>query len=270
LLALCFSSNDPISSNIHNRIGFRSVFPNPSTIRLAGSRKSCATVEEMVTSCLSGDTCYIFPVSSAARVRGLPSEEFCQHGFVVGKASETGFDNEMYKLLTAAALSIMLNRSLMIGQTRHIGYLSVLSILLNSHISHYGKYPFGEYISYSNVSFTLKEVKHLWRQNDCETKYGRVLVARLDDFQKLEETSVLCSNWMEWKQPVIWFDGALDAVAVQFFLKNIHPEMRKAASNLFGEPENLHTRPNVFGEIMKMLISPSENVEEAVNWVLGV
>ncbi|KAK6912941.1 hypothetical protein RJ641_022542 [Dillenia turbinata] len=271
LLTLCFSSDDPISSNIHNRIGFRSAFPKPSTTRLSGSRKSCATVEEMgqiFEGGFSKESLRVrnlikdhFDLNGAARVRGLPPEEFCRHSFVVGKASEAGFGNEMYKLLTAAALSIMLNRSLIIGQTRHIGEPTIIPAG--------GKYPFGEYISYSNVSFTLKEVKLLWRQNDCETKYGRVLVARVDNFQKPEETNVLCGNWMEWEQPVIWFDGAMDAVAVQFFLKNIHPEIRKAASNLFGEPENLHARPNVFGEIMRILISPSENVEEAVNWVLG-
>lgn len=58
-------------------------------------------------------------------------------------------------------------------------------------------------------------------------------------------------------------------MAAQFFLKNIHPEMRNAASNLFGKPKVLHSRPNVFGELMRVLISPSEDVEQAVNWVLG-
>lgn len=45
--------------------------------------------------------------------------------------------------------------------------------------------------------------------------------------------------------------------------------MRKTASNLFGVPENLELRPNVFGELMRVLISPSENVERAVNWALN-
>lgn len=61
------------------------------------------------------------PVSGASRVRELRPEQFCRHGFVIGKASEAGLGNELYKLLTAAALSVMLNRSLIIGQTRHIG-----------------------------------------------------------------------------------------------------------------------------------------------------
>ncbi|CAH1428549.1 unnamed protein product [Lactuca virosa] len=62
-----------------------------------------------------------FESHGASRVRLLPPDEFCKQGFVMGKASEAGFGNEMYKILTAAALSIMLNRSLIIGQTRHIG-----------------------------------------------------------------------------------------------------------------------------------------------------
>lgn len=63
------------------------------------------------------------------------------------------------------------------------------------------------------------------------------------------------------------FQGATDAVAVQFFLKNIHPVMKNAASVLFGQPESLQSRPNVFGELMHVIISPSQVVKEAVNWV---
>lgn len=44
----------------------------------------------------------------------------------MGKASEAGFGNEMYKILTGAALSVLLNRSLIIGQTRHVDSLSSL------------------------------------------------------------------------------------------------------------------------------------------------
>lgn len=47
----------------------------------------------------------------------------------MGKSSEAGFGNEMYKVLTGATLSIMLNRSLIIGQTRHIGLFSSHSFL---------------------------------------------------------------------------------------------------------------------------------------------
>ncbi|KAL1539908.1 hypothetical protein AAHA92_24336 [Salvia divinorum] len=131
------------------------------------------------------------------------------------------------------------------------------------------KYPFGDYISYSNVTFTLKEVKHLWRQNRCLTKYKRHLTMRIDDFQKPTRTYVLCSNWREWEQPIIWFQNTTDAVAAQFFLKSVRPEMREAASHLFGRPENLEYRANVFGEIMRILISPSRDVENAVRWALS-
>lgn len=57
-------------------------------------------------------------------------------------------------------------------------------------------------------------------------------------------------------------------MAAQFFLKNLHPTMRSAASNLFGQPEVLESRPNVFGELMRVLISPSKDVQEAVYSVL--
>ncbi|KAG4940418.1 hypothetical protein JHK87_044289 [Glycine soja] len=226
-----------------------------------GGEKPCAAVEEMGKDFEAGvvgkETLRVrriiedhFDLNGASRIRDLPPEQFCSHGFVLGKTAEAGFGNEMYKVLTAAALSIMLNRSLIIGQTR-------------------GKYPFGDYISYSNFTFTMNEIKHLWRQNLCESKYGRQLVMRTDDFEKPAQTNVLCSNWKEWKQPIIWFQGTTDAVAAQFFLKNIHSQMRIAAFDLFGDPQVLGSQPNVFGELLRVLISPSKDVEAAVNWVIG-
>ncbi|XP_050234980.1 uncharacterized protein LOC126683183 [Mercurialis annua] len=227
----------------------------------AAGSKSCATVEEMGESFNGGDVWKEslrvrsiihrhFAVNGASMVRDFPPEQFCRHGFVLGKASEAGFGNEMYKILNAAALSILLNRSLIIGQTR-------------------GKYPFGDYISYSNHTFTLNEVKHLWRRNGCLKKYGRHLVIRIDDFDKPAKTDVLCSNWRKWEQPIIWFQNTTDAVASQFFSKNVHAEMSNAAFDLFGRTDLLQSRPNVFGELMKFLISPSEDVTAAVNLVLG-
>ncbi|XP_022990922.1 uncharacterized protein LOC111487669 [Cucurbita maxima] len=222
-------------------------------------RRSCATVEKMGEAFKDGvwkESLRVrkiiqnhFYLNGASRVRQLPPEQFCKHGFVMGKSSEAGFGNEMYKILTAGALSIMLNRSLIIGQTR-------------------GKFPFGDYISYSDVTFTMKEIKHLWRLKGCIRKFNRHLIMRTDDFEKPAQTNVLCSNWKEWEHPIIWFQGTTDAVAAQFFLKNVHPAMRAAASNLFGHPELLESRPNVFGELMRVLISPSKDVEEAVFSVL--
>ncbi|KAG6479819.1 hypothetical protein ZIOFF_063293 [Zingiber officinale] len=247
-----------------------------------------------------------FNIHGAATVRDRPPGEFCRHGFVIGKASEAGFGNEMYKILTAAALSVMLNRSLIIGQTRYIylplalfisaneflktldlnylhfclrfcvyaclvncTYLRIYDLLsLATDLCIWQQYPFGDYISFTNHSFTLKEVKHLWRKHDCAGKYGRKLVMRIDNFAHPMDTNVLCSNWKGWKHPIIWFQGTTDAVAIQFFLKNVHPEMRNAALLLFGPEESLRSRPNVFGELLRVIISPSSAIEEAVNQVL--
>ncbi|XP_068664987.1 uncharacterized protein [Aristolochia californica] len=223
-------------------------------------RSSCATVEEMgeqFATVSAKENLRIrriierhFAVNGAARVRELLPDQFCRQGFVLGKASEAGFGNEMFKILTAAALSVVLNRSLIIGQTR-------------------GKYPFGDYISYTNQSFTLKEVKHLWRRHDCVGKHGKHLFIRTDDFEKPVQTNILCSDWRRWKQPIIWFQGTTDAVGVQFLLKNTHLGMREAASVLFGHPRVLNSRPNVFGELMRFVISPSQSVQDAVDWVLN-
>ncbi|KAI3859074.1 hypothetical protein MKX03_015064 [Papaver bracteatum] len=242
---------------------------------------SCATVEEMGEMYADGhekESLRVrkiiqrhFELNGASRIRGLPAEQFCKQGFVLGKAYEAGFGNEMYKILTSAALSIMLNRSLIIGQTRHIlHYIFVLHFIILCQSIHYfrDKFPFGDYISYSNVTFTLKEVKHLWIKNGCNVKYGINLEIRVDDFKNTAESNVLCSNWRKWKHPIIWFQGTTDAMGIQFFLKNVHPEMRNAAFELLGQPF-VQSKPNVFGELMKVMISPSGNVVEAVKWVLG-
>ncbi|XP_051185179.1 uncharacterized protein [Lolium perenne] len=160
-------------------------------------RATCATVERMGEVAAGGASTEAaslrvrelirrhFLLHGAARVRSLPALEFCRQGFVLGKASEAGFGNEMYKILTAAALSVMLNRSLIIGQTR-------------------GLYPFGQYISYTDHSFTIGEIKHLWRKNRCAQTYGRDLNVRVDNFENPSETNVLCSDWNSWKDPIIW------------------------------------------------------------------
>ncbi|XP_042439750.1 uncharacterized protein LOC122025060 isoform X3 [Zingiber officinale] len=191
---------------------------------------SCATVEKM------GEAFAASSERESLRVRELIERHFNIHGAATVRDRPP-------------ALSVMLNRSLIIGQTRQ-------------------QYPFGDYISFTNHSFTLKEVKHLWRKHDCAGKYGRKLVMRIDNFAHPMDTNVLCSNWKGWKHPIIWFQGTTDAVAIQFFLKNVHPEMRNAALLLFGPEESLRSRPNVFGELLRVIISPSSAIEEAVNQVL--
>uniref|UniRef100_A0A453STJ4 Uncharacterized protein n=1 Tax=Aegilops tauschii subsp. strangulata TaxID=200361 RepID=A0A453STJ4_AEGTS len=62
------------------------------------------------------------------------------------------------------------------------------------------------------------------------------------------------------------FDGTTDVVGIQFFLKNVHPEMKTAASTILGSLGMLHARPNTFGELMRVIISPSQVVQKAVQW----
>ncbi|EPS61736.1 hypothetical protein M569_13058, partial [Genlisea aurea] len=273
LFVFGLSSIDPATRR-NNEAPDILAFSNPTVQEIGDGANStgvqrCATVEKMGEVFSGGyleETIRVrkiiqahFSRNGASAVREFNSQRFCNHGFVLGKASEAGLGNELYKILTAAALSVMLNRSLIIGQTRHIGFFSQAL----------GSYPFGDYIYYSNVTFTLKEVKHLWRKNGCFTKYGRHLTMRIDDFLNPSQTNVLCSNWREWEQPIIWLQNTTDAVAAQFFLKNLHSAMRESASDLFGRPEELGYRSNVFGELMRILISPSREVDSAVNWALN-
>jgi hypothetical protein len=83
-------------------------------------------------------------------------------------------------------------------------YLSFHCLIIDLILHFRSKYPFEDYISYANFTFTMKEIKHLWRLNGCESKYRRKLVMRTDDFEKPSQTNVLCSNWKEWEQPIIW------------------------------------------------------------------
>nr|GEX48952.1 hypothetical protein CTI12_AA375300 [Tanacetum cinerariifolium] len=192
LLLTLRSLDDPLFSTSHLVSDDVSSVVEDEKVVVNKKSKGCATVEEMGDQFRGGGFFDVrdlirrhFEHNGAARVRSLPPEEFCRQNYVIAKASEAGFGNEMYKILTAAALSVMLNRSLIIGQTR-------------------GKYPFGEYISYADTAFALSEVKHLWRQNGCLTTYGKHLVIRIDDFQRPRKTNVLCSNWREWEEPIIW------------------------------------------------------------------
>jgi hypothetical protein len=43
-----------------------------------------------------------------------------------------------------------------------------------------GLYPFEEYISYTNQSFTIHEIKHFWRKHQCARAYDRDLNIRVD------------------------------------------------------------------------------------------
>lgn len=52
-------------------------------------------------------------------------------------------------------------------------------------------------------------------------------------------------------------------------MKNIHPGMKEAASNLLGNPDSLQSRPNLFGELMHVIVSPLQVIQGAVDWVLN-
>lgn len=66
----------------------------------------------------------VLQMTGAVHVRKLPAKEFCNRGFVFGRAIEDGLGNEMYKILTAAGLGVMLNRSLIIAERGYVVDLS--------------------------------------------------------------------------------------------------------------------------------------------------
>ncbi|KAJ7549539.1 hypothetical protein O6H91_07G057800 [Diphasiastrum complanatum] len=233
--------------------------------------RRCRTVEEMGAAAASDSTVASFRVREliqaylaehgAEHVKSLPREQFCKRKFVLGRAQRDGFGNEMYKILTAAGLGIMLNRSLIVGEhsSTNPSYLGLSGKM---------EVPFGNYIMYSNQTFSMREVKHLWVMHGCTDVYKRPLTMRLDSIVRPSSTSALCEDWTKWQYPIIWFKGAEDAVALQLLLKNVHPAMRIAASELLGNPSEPRSRPNVFGELMRAFIEPLPLLNEAVDWAL--
>jgi hypothetical protein len=155
LLHLSLNSIDPPSLNTPPEVQVDSADTLEESVELETTPHQdlqltsslCATVEEMGEEAVYGKLYWKeslklrnlihhhFSFHGAPRVRDLPPEQFCKQGFVMAKASEAGFGNEMYKILTAAGLSIMLNRSLIIGQTRHIGesirFISIFPIRIH-------------------------------------------------------------------------------------------------------------------------------------------
>lgn len=45
--------------------------------------------------------------------------------------------------------------------------------------------------------------------------------------------------------------------------------MRHAASSLFGKPKSLQSRANVYGELMRVILCPSQAIKEIVDWALN-
>ncbi|CAI5511507.1 unnamed protein product [Closterium sp. Naga37s-1] len=332
--------------------------------------------------------------AGASTVRALPSHEFCQRGFVLGYGKHEGLGNNLYKILTAPALALMLNRSIIVGENYifhgppqtplapphtpaaaaaapapapadHSAPAASLPFLLPPlalsttspptwHAATDGEqqnstsgtttrvflrltthhqlplppcslYPLStpsgtrplmesnktvgqrlwkDYLAFSPEVFSMLELRHLWYQHDCERRYRRPLVVRTDSFANRARSRTMCDDWSTWQEPIICLDDALDSVPVQTFLKNLHPAMRERAHAIMGVPwdplddaldsvpiqtflKSLHpsmreraqavmglpwdphSRPNLFGEIARVLLLPTPAVADAVGWALG-
>lgn len=128
---------------------------------------------------------------------------------------------------------------------------------------------FGDYLEFSNQSFTMREVKRLWAVHGCNKKYYRPLVMHVDNLEKgLGHSRCLCDDWTTLPYPIIHFKGATNTAALQFLLKNAHPAMRSVAAKLLGNPSIPSSRPNTFGELFRAFISPNADIQEAVEWAL--
>lgn len=128
---------------------------------------------------------------------------------------------------------------------------------------------FGEYLDFSNQTFSVREVKRLWAVHGCVTKHKRPLVIYSDQVEKgFRCTRCLCDDWTKVRSPIIHFKGAIGSGVLQLLLKNAHPAMRSAAAELLGNPAIPSSRPNAFGELFRAFIAPNPEIQEAVNWAL--
>ena len=129
--------------------------------------------------------------------------------------------------------------------------------------------PFGEYLIYSNQTFSMHEVKQLWALHDCVGKNKRLFTMRVDDIEHgPARTKSLCDDWTTLADTVLWFKGTLDTVALQLLLKNENAAMRRAAATVLGNPSSPSSRPNTFGELLQAFVRPSPDIEAAVEWAL--
>ncbi|CAI7795139.1 unnamed protein product, partial [Closterium sp. NIES-54] len=200
--------------------------------------------------------------AGASALRALPSHEFCQRSFVLGYGKHEGLGNNLYKILTAPALALMLNRSIIVGEN----YGTRPLMESNKTV---GQRLWKDYLAFSPEVFSMLELRHLWYQHDCERRYRRPLVVRTDSFANRARSRTMCDDWSTWQEPIICFDDALDSVGIQTFLKNLHPSMRESAHAIMGLPWDPNSRPNLFGEIARVLLLPTPAVADAVKWALG-
>lgn len=235
--------------------------------------KKCATAEEMGAETVGETRASSLRVRAmirefiaehgAERVRKLPGGEFCRRGFVLGQALEDGFGNNMYKVLTAAGLAVMLNRSLIIAERGGTNPTYVVRPKQRP------RPAFGAYLEFSNQTFTVREVRRLWAVHDCAGKYNRHLILQTDSLEKgFRRTRCICDDWTSLTVPIFQFKGTSGPGAIQLLLKSSHPVMRAAAAKLLGNPAIPNSRPNTFGELFRAFIAPNADIEEAVQWAL--
>eukprot|EP00850_Spirogloea_muscicola_P016721 SM000138S00028 [mRNA] locus=s138:116734:122292:+ [translate_table: standard] len=233
--------------------------------------KKCANVEEMGAAA-AGDTRAAslrirklirshLAAHGATTVRKMRGSEFCKQGFVLGKGQHDGLGNNIYKAVTAAGLAMLLNRSIIIGEH---GSTMPDDVRVGR-----PKFPFGDYILYSQEMFSMGEVKRLWVLHDCVGRHGRELTMRIDSFAQPTQSKVLCEDWTRWVEPIIWFSDASDAVGLQWFLKSRQLNMRARAYQVMGHPWDPDSRPNFFGELLRVLIKPTPMIKQAVDWTLS-
>ena len=193
----------------------------------------------------------------------LRRRDVCKQRWLYYRGDENyGLGNVLYDVASAAAIAMVLNRSIVYGA--------------NS-----SDRKFGSLLRWPGIP-TLKEVEASRRWARCGPLSGQRHVMLEPDkctFHKrwrMERTHLRCFrrllgvDWLQDRAPIMELSKVHAFTGVQVFLKSISPAIRAAAASLTHGcvPEGL-TRPNLFGPLLSALMRPAPAVLHALRWALS-
>eukprot|EP00908_Phaeocystis_cordata_P003471 Transcript_13803.p1 GENE.Transcript_13803~~Transcript_13803.p1 ORF type:complete len:553 (+),score=177.09 Transcript_13803:62-1720(+) len=220
----------------------------------------------------SSEPLHRLPAVTRARVRqflrqqafaGAKRRDVCKWRWLYYRGDENyGLGNVLYDVASAAALAMVLNRSVVYGA--------------NS-----SDRKFGSLLRWPGVP-TLEEVEDARRQARCAPLAAQRHVMLEPDkctFHKrwrMERTHLRCFrrllgvDWLQDRAPVMEVSKVHAFTGVQVFLKSISPAIRASAAELaHGCVPDGAARPNVFGPLLASLMRPTPAVLHALRWALA-
>ena len=201
----------------------------------------------------------------SAAVRHLPPRELCRVRWLFYRGDENyGLGNVLYDVSSAAALALVLNRTLAYGIDE-------------------SDRKFGTLLHWPGM-LTLNEADELRRKARCgagalaKRRHVQLAPDRCTfhrTWRKERAGSVRCFkrllgvNWLAERAPLLELSKVHAYSGLQTLLKSAHePLRRRVAAFTGGCLARGHERPNVHGALLATLMRPVPAVVHAVNWAL--